>query len=178
MGDVDELASIGLDPRVWEKSPFPMQTVSDIQAYVEAALHEKAEGRALPFVTRLQETGAAIGSTRFGGVAMKDLRAEIGWTWLAPDHWRTGANVEAKLLMLHFAFETLDLRRVEFKTDESNARSRRAIEGLGAVFEGTLRKHMVTQGSGIRNSVYYSILDEEWPDVQARLVARLATAER
>ncbi len=175
-GDLDELVRIGLDPRIWEWSPFPIQTKDDIRGYVSTALEERAEGRSLPFVTRHRESGSAIGCTRFGNIALRDLRAEIGWTWVAPEHWRTGANAEAKLLMLNFAFETLGLRRVEFKTDERNVRSRTAIEALGATFEGTLRKHMITEGGGVRNSVYYSILDEEWPETKEHLQARRASA--
>ncbi|MEM8710176.1 MAG: GNAT family protein [Planctomycetota bacterium] len=172
LDNVDELVRFGLDVRIWEKSPFPMESANDLRAYVEAALREKAEGQSLPFVTRLRASGDAVGCTRFGNVSTADLRAEIGWTWLAPQHWRTGINVEAKLLMLTFAFDTLGLRRVEFKTDERNARSRAAIEALGATFEGTHRKHMVTRGGGVRNSVYYSILDDEWPGVRELLAAR------
>lgn len=171
--DASGLASVGLDPRIWTWNAQPMESEAHMAAYVETALAERAAGRALPFTTRLTETGAIIGSTRFANVALADLRAEIGWTWLEPAQWRTGANVEAKLLMLTFAFETLGLRRVELKTDERNERSRNAMEALGAKFEGTLRKHMVTAGGGVRNSVYYSILDDEWPMLSERLRARL-----
>lgn len=174
LGDTAGLAAIGLDPRIWAWDTRPVRTASDMATYVATALADRADGLALPFTTRLASTGEVIGSTRFANISPSDLRAEIGWTWVAPRHWRTGVNVEAKLLMLGFAFETLGLRRLELKTDERNERSRAAIEALGATFEGTLRKHMVVEGGGVRNSVYYSILDEEWPAVKDGLVRRMA----
>ena len=115
-----------------------------------------------------------MGSTRFGNLDPPNLRAEIGWTWLAPGHWRTGLNTEAKLLMLRHAFEVWGCRRVEFKTDSLNERSRRAIARLGAEFEGILRNHMTTAGGRMRHSAYYSILDEEWPRVERHLLDLLA----
>ncbi len=172
--DTAALRDIGLDPRIWEWSTRAIDSAAGMEAYVSAALSERSAGRALPYVTRLTASGKYIGSTRFGSIDTEELRAEIGWTWLTPDHWRTGANVEAKLLMLTFAFETLGLRRVEFKTDERNTRSRTAIEALGATYEGTFRKHMVTAGGGVRNSAYYSVIDDEWETVKASLLERQA----
>jgi RimJ/RimL family protein N-acetyltransferase len=102
------------------------------------------------------------------------LRAEIGWTWLARDAWGSGADVETKLLLLSHAFEHAGLRRVEFKTDARNERSRGALEALGAKFEGILRKHMVVRGGQPRDSAYYSVIDEEWPAVKAHPQQRLA----
>jgi RimJ/RimL family protein N-acetyltransferase len=101
---------------------------------------------------------------------------EIGWTWLAPTAWGTGANVEAKLLMLEQAFDRWGCRRVELKTDALNERSRGAIEALGAVFEGVHRKHLLVRGGENRDSAWYSVVDDEWPVVRARLEARLAAS--
>ena len=98
---------------------------------------------------------------------------EIGWTWLTPSRWGTGANVEAKLLMLEHAFERLGCMRVEFKTDRRNERSREALEALPARFEGIFRKHMIVRGDAVRDSAYYSIVDDDWPGVRANLRARL-----
>ena len=103
---------------------------------------------------------------------------EIGWTWLAPAYWQTGANVEAKLLMLEHAFEDLGCLRVEFKTDASNERSRAALAALPAQFEGVFRKHMLVRGGERRDSAYYSIIDDEWPEVRENLERRLDATRR
>ena len=119
-------------------------------------------------------TGRAVGSTRFGDIAPEHGRVEIGWTWIAPSHQRSATNTEAKLLQLTYAFDELDATRVALKTDGRNLRSQAAIERLGAQCEGTLRKHMRMADGFIRDTVYFSILAEEWPAVKARLEERLA----
>lgn len=119
-------------------------------------------------------TGRAVGSTRFGDIAPEHGRAEIGWTWIAPSHQRTAVNTEAKLLQLSYAFDALGATRVALKTDGRNLRSQAAIERLGAVREGVLRRHLRLPDGFIRDTVYYSILDDEWPAVKARLEERLA----
>ncbi|HEX2141735.1 MAG TPA: GNAT family protein [Candidatus Limnocylindria bacterium] len=118
-------------------------------------------------------SGRAIGSTRFGDISPADGRLEIGWTWIAPSHQRTAVNTEAKLLQLTYAFEQLGATRVALKTDARNERSQRAIERLGGVREGVLRRHLRLPDGFIRDTVYYSILDDEWPSVKERLTARL-----
>ena len=144
-----------------------------MQEYVDAALEERVRGAALPFATVERATGRVIGTTRFGSPALAHRRVEIGWTWLGPEYWRTGRNVEAKLLMLEFAFGQLDLRRVEFKTDALNVRPRAAIEALGATFESVFSKHMVRADGSARDSAYYAIVDDQWPTVRAGLQERL-----
>src|SRR4029079_5869937 len=119
-------------------------------------------------------TGRAIGSSRFGDIAPEHGRVEIGWTWIAPSHQRTAVNTEAKLLQLGYAFDQLGATRVALKTDGRNKRSQAAIERLGAKREGTLRRHMRMADGFIRDTVYFSILAEEWPAVKARLEERLA----
>ena len=119
-------------------------------------------------------TGRAVGSTRFGDIAPEHGRVEIGWTWIAPSHQRTAVNTEAKLLQLGYAFDDLGATRVALKTDGRNLRSQAAIERLGAVREGVLRRHIRLPDGFIRDTVYYSILAEEWPGVKARLQDRLA----
>jgi RimJ/RimL family protein N-acetyltransferase len=119
-------------------------------------------------------TGRAIGSTRFGDIAPEHGRVEIGWTWIAPSHQRSAANTEAKLLQLSYAFDELGATRVALKTDGRNLRSQAAIERIGAQREGALRRHMRMPDGFIRDTVYYSILAEEWPAVKARLEKRLA----
>jgi RimJ/RimL family protein N-acetyltransferase len=120
------------------------------------------------------QTGRAVGSTRFGDIAPEHGRVEIGWTWIAPSHQRTPINTEAKLLQLTYAFEDRGATRVALKTDGRNERSQRAIERIGGVHEGVLRRHIRLPDGFIRDTVYYSILAEEWPAVKARLESRLA----
>jgi N-acetyltransferase len=167
------LAPVALDPALWELTTQQLRTEADLRAYVADALAAHAAGTALPFATIDVATGRAIGSTRFGNAAPADRRVEIGWTWLARDAQRTAANTEAKLLMLTHAFERWQVNRVELKTDARNARSRAAILRLGATEEGTLRHHMVTYSGRLRDSVYYSVLREEWAGVKERLKGRL-----
>jgi N-acetyltransferase len=119
------------------------------------------------------DSQAPIGSTRFHEVRLEHLRAEIGWTWLARPTWGRGHNVECKLLLLGHAFEHARLRRVEFKADARNERSRGALLALGTTFEGVLRKHMVVQHGAPRDSAYYSVIDDDWPALKPRLEARV-----
>jgi N-acetyltransferase len=144
-------------------------------AWLAASLAESQAGREGVFATIDRASGEPIGSTRYLNVREAHKGVEIGWTWLTPSRWRTGANVEAKLLLLEHAFERLGCMRVEFKTDARNERSRAALEALPARFEGILRKHMLMPGVGVRDSAYYSVIDEEWPQVRANLERRLAT---
>ncbi len=141
--------------------------------WMELTLAAATEGREGPFTTRLRESGEAIGSSRFLAVRPADRVVEIGWTWLHPSAWRSGANVEAKLLMMRHAFETLGCVRVEFKTDARNERSRAALAALPAQFEGILRNHMIVPDVGQRDSAYFSVIDSEWPAVKANLERRL-----
>lgn len=149
-----------------------------LHGWIDRALHAAAEGREVPFAIVDARTGEPLGSTRFLELRLEHLRVEIGWTWLARDAWGTGANVETKLLLLSHAFEHVGLRRVEFKTDSRNQRSRGALLALGAKFEGILRKHLVVREGQPRDSAYYSVIDDEWPTVKAHLQRRLAERPR
>lgn len=140
--------------------------------FVTAALEDRDAGTAVPFATVRRASGEVIGSTRFCRAAPAHRRVEIGWTWLAPAHQRTAANTEAKYLMLGHAFESWGCLRVELKTDSRNDRSRAAIRRIGATQEGTLRKHMQTH-QGTRDTVYYSVIDEEWSAVKRDLEGML-----
>jgi RimJ/RimL family protein N-acetyltransferase len=144
-----------------------------MRAYVETALADQRRGRSLPFaiVDRARET--VIGSTRFMDIAPEHWRLEIGATWLTPAHQRTGANVDSKLLMLGYAFEVARAQKVGFKTEVLNDQSRRAILALGAVQEGVLRRHLLSDAGRRRDMAYFSILDDEWPAVRERNRARL-----
>jgi RimJ/RimL family protein N-acetyltransferase len=168
------LAEIATNRAIWRWMPVPAPASrADVEALVEAALALTADGRTEPFATIELASGRPIGSTRYLEIVPEHRRLEIGWTWVAPAWQRTAANSEAKLLMLGHAFEGLGCRRVEFKTHAGNDRSRAALLGIGATFEGVFRKHMSMPDGSIRDSAWYSILDDEWPAVRAHLEARV-----
>jgi len=153
--------------------PYVMQAAEDFQRWADKALAEQARGDSLVFVTVDRSSSRKVGSTRFMNIDRANRRVEIGSTWIAPAWQRTAINTEAKYLMLRHAFEQWGCVRVELKTDALNQKSRDAILRIGAKEEGTLRKHWVTHTGRIRDSVYFSILDTEWPAVKANLEARL-----
>jgi N-acetyltransferase len=167
------LAEVGLDDDLWKWIPTPVRTPEEMSAYVHAALQDRATGSALPFALIEKSSGRAIGSTRYANIEPAHHRLEIGWTWVARPWQRTAINTEAKYLLLRHAFETLKCMRVELKTDSLNERSRAAILRIGASQEGIFRNHMMTASGRIRHTVYFSIVHSEWPDVKARLEARL-----
>jgi RimJ/RimL family protein N-acetyltransferase len=154
----------------------PSGSRSDMRDVVRTALEAAEAGREVPFVVCDAASGQPVGSTRFLEIRLEHLRIEIGWTWLTPRVWSTGANVEAKLMLLRHAFERVGLRRVEFKTDARNERSRGALLALGAQFEGIFRKHMVVRDGAPRDSAYYAVIDDDWPSLRPRLERRLALA--
>jgi RimJ/RimL family protein N-acetyltransferase len=169
---LDGLVAAGTDPELFKWFPKDRSSRGDMRAFVKAALSEQEQGTALPFATILQNTDGVIGSTRFGNIAPEHRRVEIGWTWITPSQQRTPANTEAKYLMLSHAFEEWNCVRVELKTDARNQRSIESIRRIGATKEGTLRKHMQTH-QGRRDTVYFSILDDEWPTVKSMLESKL-----
>ncbi|MEM1111321.1 MAG: GNAT family protein [Pseudomonadota bacterium] len=144
--------------------------LADTRQWIDEAI---AEPRQLAFA--IVETGKnkVAGSTRYLNHRPEHCSVEIGWTWLGPDWQRTMVNTEAKLLLLEHAFERLGCVRVEFKTDARNLRSQRSLERIGATREGVLRQHMIVQDDVLRDSVYFSVLDKEWPDVRERLALLL-----
>jgi RimJ/RimL family protein N-acetyltransferase len=163
------------DERTWRwLSVVQPTTREEWSSWMRQALDAAANGAEIPFATL--RSGDIVGSTRFLALKPEQRTIEIGWTWLSPTAWGTGVNVEAKLLQLHYAFETLGCRRVEFKTDALNERSRLALEALGATFEGIHRKHMLVRRGENRDSAWYSVLDDEWPAVRAHLERRLPAA--
>jgi RimJ/RimL family protein N-acetyltransferase len=154
--------------------PYQLNSLEDFQAFNRQVLEEQARGLTIPFSTVERGSNQVVGTTRFMNMDLANRKVEIGSTWIAPRWQRTAVNTEAKYLMLCHAFEVWKCLRVELKTDALNQRSRRAILRLGAKEEGTLRKHMLTYNGRQRDSVYFSILDTEWPSVKARLGAALA----
>ncbi len=170
----DGLAAVAFDPEIWRLGTTRMTSRADLEAYLEVAFRDRDLGTAVPFATVLQADGRVVGSTRFGAIVPEHRRAEIGWTWIAPPWQRSAVNTEAKYLMLRLAFEEWQLARVELKTDRLNTASRNAILRIGAKEEGVFRKHMLVPGPRWRDSIYYSIVDDEWPAVKAALEAKLA----
>jgi N-acetyltransferase len=167
------------DPDMFAWMPVDMASSGDaLRDWLTAALQAARDGAAVPFAIVDAGSGRVLGSTRFLELRFEHLRAEIGWTWVTREAWGTGANVETKLLLLEHAFERAGLRRVEFKTDARNERSRGALLALGATFEGILRRHMVVRDGGPRDSAYYSVIDDEWPAVKAHLLERLSATLR
>jgi RimJ/RimL family protein N-acetyltransferase len=163
------LSEVGLDPEIWRYTLTLVRTPDEMRDYMESALKLQREGTTLPFVTIERSSGRIVGSTRFGNYDPSNRRIEIGWTWVAPRWQRTAINTEAKYLMLTHAFEKLGCVRVELKTDVLNTPSRKAMLRIGATEEGVLRKHFLVWDGRYRDSIYYSILDEEWPGVKQQL---------
>jgi RimJ/RimL family protein N-acetyltransferase len=151
--------------------PYAMKTREDFQTLIDKALAEQERGESVVFATVERTSGQTIGSTRFMNIDRANRRGEIGSTWIAPPWQRTAVNTEAKYLMLRHAFEVWGCMRVELKTDALNQKSRNAILRTGAKEEGTLRRHTLTWTGRVRDTVYFSILDNEWPEVKERLVA-------
>ena len=166
---LDALCAVGLDPSLWALTTVRVASRDDMRRYVQTALADQDAGSALPFATVERATGIVVGSTRFGSVVPEHRRVEIGWTWIAAPWQRTAVNTEAKYLMLRHAFEVMGCRRVELKTSALNSRSRAAMLRIGATEEGTMRRHMVNPDGSARDSVYFSVIDEEWPAVRQRL---------
>jgi N-acetyltransferase len=172
-GHHQALCEVALDPDLWRWTPSQVLTPEAMRLYIQAALDARDAGTALPFATIDLRTGTAVGSTRFMNIDQANRRIEIGSTFVAPPWQRTRINTEAKYLMLRYAFETLGCIRVELKTDSLNAKSRAAILRLGATEEGTFRNHMIVAGGRIRHTVYFSIIESEWPVVKASLQSKL-----
>jgi RimJ/RimL family protein N-acetyltransferase len=171
------LARVGLDEELWRWIPVPVRTAEELAEYIETALEEQKRGVSLPFALIEKATGRAIGSTRYGNIDRTHHRVEIGWTWVAREWQRSAVNTEAKYLLLRHAFETLGCIRVELKTDSLNEKSRAAILRIGAKEEGIFRNHMITSSGRLRHSVYFSIVDSEWPAVKARLESLLSARQ-
>lgn len=163
------LLAVAQDERIWRFTIHDPRTPESMHAYVVSALADQARGEALPFAVHHHEAGRVIGATRFHSISAANRGIEIGFTWYAPEFWRTRVNTECKYLMLSYAFEVLQCIRVELKTDGRNDRSRAAILRLGAREEGTLRSKVIMRDGHRRDAVYFSILDHEWPAVKDRL---------
>jgi RimJ/RimL family protein N-acetyltransferase len=168
------LFEVGSDPDVWRHSYIKIANPEQMFDYVKGALDEQVRGVSLPFATCDAHSGRVIGTTRYGNIVMEHKRLEIGWTFVAPPWQRTPVNTEAKYLMFQHAFETVGVNRVELKTSALNQRSQNAMLRVGAKLEGTFRRHMVNADGTIRDTVYFSVIAEEWPEVKLALQEKLA----
>ena len=161
------------NPILLQYSPSAFGTEEYLKRYIDGALSAREEQQRYPFITFDKPTQSYVGSTSFGNVVNAHQRLEIGWTWLAPSVQRTGLNRKVKFLQLSYAFEELNFARVEFKADARNEASRRAMEGIGATYEGTLRSHTLMRDGFRRDTVYYGILAEEWPRIKEERFSQL-----
>jgi len=163
------------DPEVWRWLPWNGgESEEAFHTWMQDALERSESGADCAFAVLDAATGEPLGSTRYLALRPEHRGLEIGWTWLGPAAWRTGANAEAKLLLLQHAFDDLGCMRVEFKTDALNTRARGALEALPARFEGVFAKHMLVREDTVRDSAWYAITDEEWPAARANLERRIS----
>jgi N-acetyltransferase len=169
----DSLSAVGLDAELWKWIPFQVLDREQMMSYIRSALADQEKGISIPFATIDRASSEVVGSTRFMNIDLPNKRVEIGSTWLAKPWQRTPLNTEAKYLMMRYAFETLGCNRVEWKTDSLNTASRNAILRLGAKQEGIFRQHMVTWSGRLRDSVYFSVILTEWPQVKTALEAKI-----
>jgi RimJ/RimL family protein N-acetyltransferase len=169
--DTDDLvlAEIAYEPQIWEWGMSNLKEPADLRVYIDTALTERQNKVSYPFLIFDKKMNCAAGSTRFGSISVPNKRVEIGWTWLHPRHQGSGLNKACKFLLLKFAFETLLVNRVELKTDVLNQQSRKAITKIGAREEGIFRKHQVTVTGRERDSIFFSIIRDEWPEIKNRV---------
>jgi len=166
------------DPTLLQWFTAPPTTAAELREFIKTALDEQKRGVSLPFATIDRGSGRVVGSTRFTNIDRRHRRVEIGFTWIGRAWQRTGINTEAKLLMMAHAFEALGAIRVEFKTDALNAQSRTALARLGATEDGYFRNHMITASGRIRHSIWFSVVESEWPRVKRNLQERLAAGAK
>jgi N-acetyltransferase len=170
---LDPLSEVGLDPDLWKWIPIQVLDRDQMLRYIQSALAEQQKGVSIPFATIDRASNKVVGSTRFMSIDVPNKRLEIGATWIAKPWQRTSINTEAKYLMMRHAFETLGCNRLEWKTDALNTQSRNAILRLGAKQEGIFRHHVVTWTGRLRDSVYFSVIAPEWPEVKKGLEAKI-----
>ncbi|MCS4302814.1 GNAT family N-acetyltransferase [Chryseobacterium sp. BIGb0232] len=173
----EELYAAAADKDLWTLIPTNASDKTIFYQNYEFSLSERENGNQYPFVIRHKETQQLIGSTRFFEIYPSDKKLEIGWTWIIKDFWGTTVNLECKLLLLTYCFEILKTNRVQLKTKDNNFRSRKAIEKIGGVFEGILRKDKIQNDGSTRNAAYYSILDDEWKAAKQKIEAQIREKE-
>lgn len=161
-------------PDLLQYSPSPFGTKTAMQTYFDIAFQNRKQETRYAFAIFDKQMGRFAGSTSYGNISLKNQRVEIGWTWIAPEFQRTGLNRNCKFLLLRYGFETLNLERIELKTDARNTQSKTAIEAIGGQFEGVLRSNTLMRDGHRRDTVYYSILKAEWPEVKERIFSGFA----
>ena len=166
MGDMDALETIAGPPEIWKYFTFELNKKEQLQQWMDTAMKERAEGQRMPFVIIDKGTGKICGCTSFGNISFYDKRIEIGWTWVGTATMGTGINHHAKFVLLSYAFDALRFERVEIKTDNLNERAKKALVHIGATEEGVLRSHMLMPHGRRRDSVYYSILKDDWETIK------------
>jgi len=165
----DTLHAAAADKRIWEFYTGDWSVRETFNRVYNGSLKNREKGLEYPFVISLKKNGEIIGSTRLMDIGKYDKRLEIGGTWYKPEYWATAINPDCNLALLTYSFETLKAKRVQLKTQHDNLRSRKAIEKIGGKFEGIIRQHMLKDDGNFRSSAYFSILDDEWPQVKGRL---------
>ncbi|KUY19784.1 Putative ribosomal N-acetyltransferase YdaF [Elizabethkingia miricola] len=166
---LEELYTAAADKELWSLIPTDCSERDTFYKTYEFAISERTAGNQYPFVIIHKDTNKIIGSTRLFEIYPADKKLEIGWTWITKDYWGTTINLECKLLLLTYCFETLKTNRVQLKTKDTNFRSRKAIEKIGGIFEGILRKDKIVSDGTTRNAAYYSILDDEWEQAKIKI---------
>ncbi|MEP1094989.1 MAG: GNAT family N-acetyltransferase [Cyclobacteriaceae bacterium] len=164
---IESLKEVCGDEEIWRWFTVSLSDPSDMAVWMNQLLTDSEQGKKMTFAVRLLETGNIIGASSYGNIEWKEKNIEIGWTWIGNDYIGSGINKHMKFQMLSHAFDNMEMERLELRTDELNVRSRRAMEKIGAKHDATLRSHRYTKGGRRRNSVVYSILREEWPEVKA-----------
>ncbi|WP_408009680.1 GNAT family N-acetyltransferase [Pseudalkalibacillus sp. A8] len=177
VNDIKELYEAAQYEEIWDYMPMAINSLEDMKTFLHQAFKARDKGVEFPFVIYDQQQQKLVGSTRFLNISEKDRHLEIGWTWLTPSVWRSPVNTECKYLLLRHCFEELETIRVQLKTDGRNRRSQAAIERIGGVREGVLRKSRLTYTGYVRDTVYFSILESEWPDVKRKLEEKLANTK-
>ena len=170
---IPALLDIGVAPEIWTHWQFGGTVRSKLQTELNSALLLRSQGSQYPFVVIAQKDEKVIGSTRLFDLHPEHKKLEIGWTWYAPEYWGKGYNTECKLLLFRFCFEILGVHRIQLKTRETNQRSAAAIRKAGAQYEGILRKDRVMPDGQVRDTMMFSIIDEEWPVVEKMLAGSM-----
>jgi N-acetyltransferase len=171
--DTDLLDAVAYDPEIWKLGMSKLDTRQDLDEYVEVAVNEYKDKLSVPLLIFDKLNQQVAGTTRLGSISVTHKRLEIGWTWLHPKFQRTGLNTHCKFLLLQFAFEVLQVNRVELKTDVLNMQSRTAILKIGAKAEGIFRKHQITSTGRVRDSIFFSIINDEWPELKRTVFSNI-----
>jgi len=173
LGHLDELWLVADEPDMWELATDIIADKDGLEKYLQRAVNDRENGSSVPFVIRDKISDKIVGSTRFGNIDRTNRRTEIGWTWIGAEYRRTYVNTEMKYLMIGYAFDIWKCIRVELKTDVLNMRSRNAILRIGAKEEGILRNHIITSSGRYRDSIFFSIIETEWPAVRSAFESKL-----